>query len=103
MRSPSFAPYLIALILSDSVSAFIAPPCGITTGPSSVALSLSTPSCGTPSITTSCARSTFLQTTFASIAAVTTSLCIPEVSFADDALDDLSMPSVSEQKATDVS
>jgi hypothetical protein len=88
---------LTAIFLSDTASAFISHQGGITTGQSYFALGAQ--SCGTPP--TTCERSVFLKTTFASIASITT--FTPKCVFAEEALDDLSMPSESEQKAADVS
>ncbi|KAL3762959.1 hypothetical protein ACHAWU_001106 [Discostella pseudostelligera] len=97
LRSIILAWCLTAIFLSDTASAFISHPGGITTGQSYFALGAQ--SCGTPSPSSTCERSVFLKTTFASIASITT--FTPKNAFAEEALDDLSMPSESEQKAAD--
>ena len=79
--------------MSDVAFAFTSYPGGNAVGQNYSTLGAN--SCGTSS------RSDFLKTAFASIASVTT--FTPTKSLAEDALDDLSMPSASEQKTADVS
>jgi len=93
MRPSSFACCLIVLLMSVA-SAFVSHREGIATGPSCPAL-------GAKSSSTSCERSAFIKTAFASIATITT--FVPDKSFAAESLDDLSMPSEGEQKTADVS
>lgn len=83
--------------MSEVTSAFIIYSGDKSTGPSFSAL-------GAMEMSATCERSAFLKTTFASIASIASVTTLhPEQSFAADALDDLSMPSASEQKTNDVS
>mmetsp|Transcript_22368 Transcript_22368/g.47142 ORF Transcript_22368/g.47142 Transcript_22368/m.47142 type:complete len:150 (+) Transcript_22368:103-552(+) len=90
--SSLYASGLVALFSSNLASAFSTLP-GTTAGQSNVALNAH---CSDRS--TSLDRATFLKTSLASIAAVSFS---PSNAFAEDAVDDLSMPSAEEQKASE--
>ena len=92
---------LVGLLLSDVASAFTAPLTGalvIANGRSHVTLSAQI-------VDASSSRSDFLKTSFATIAAITTTILFaPTIVFAaEDAVDDLSMPSVEEQNVSEVS
>jgi len=96
MRS-SFACGLVGLLLSNMASAFTAPLAGaliIENGRSTVTLSAQNAS--------SSSRSDFLKTSYATMAITT--IFAPSIVFAaEDAVDDLSMPSVEETKVSEVS
>eukprot|EP00585_Thalassiosira_rotula_P025484 CAMPEP_0196239938 /NCGR_PEP_ID=MMETSP0913-20130531/13022_1 /TAXON_ID=49265 /ORGANISM="Thalassiosira rotula, Strain GSO102" /LENGTH=150 /DNA_ID=CAMNT_0041522033 /DNA_START=59 /DNA_END=511 /DNA_ORIENTATION=+ len=94
MRSSSLLVSGIAAVLTvDSTSAFTAQTCA-TTGRDLVALSAHSRGDASSPLD----RSDFLKTSFASIAAIAFS---PSVALADDSVDDLSMPSAEEQKASE--
>ena len=97
----SFACGLVGLLLSDVASAFTAPLAGaliIANGRSPVTMSAQ-------NVDASSSRSDFLKTSYATIAAITTTaLFAPSIVFAaEDAVDDLSMPTVEETKVSEVS
>jgi hypothetical protein len=104
MRSSSFTCGLVGLLLSYTATAFTAAPLTgvliITNGCSPVTLSAQNVDASSSS-----SRSDFLKTSYATITAITTaSLFAPTTVFAaEDAVDDLSMPSVEETKVSEVS
>jgi hypothetical protein len=105
MRSSSFTCGLVGLLLSDKATAFTAGPFTgalvVTNGRSPVTLSAQ----NVDASSSSSSRSDFLKTSYATIAAITTAtLFAPTTAFAaEDAVDDLSMPSVEETKVSEVS
>ncbi|KAL7541647.1 hypothetical protein ACHAXR_011094 [Thalassiosira sp. AJA248-18] len=92
MRSSSFACSLFAL-LTGAASAFTTCP-GVTPGQSPVALQAHRLG------DTSCDRVAFLKTSIAAVAAITT--FSPAIAVAEDAVDDLAMPSAEEQKVSEL-